>query len=586
MLDMLKTAIGELMSEVIDLQGRRWAGVDPARDPGPGELAVFLVDARRMATEGCDDPLSASCRAGQRSVDSCAAIDERAIACDARFLALFANLALDGIRDNGILRPTGDQLEAAQRVDAFFASTYRSDIAAQLEQLGTALGEAAIDVESFVEVLVRVLDVVLTHELGHIALGHVQEHAILQQRSEVPDGSAADQESVADEFAIRQIMRRSDGDRLLAGMYLLVQLDVYTFKLSLLSSSITQITTFDKPGSPDDQIDKAIVSGTALICSRTHATPPARFLRLAHAPAIAEALAKLPPAEVKQAIEELEDLVAARERLCAMAEHSRQFATLDRETAAAAAVPLAITVTDTGKLPRERLRYRWSQGATLRMERRVELTKSMKPGSTPPRTTAHSTTVLVQVQKVRADRSAAIELKVEQSDLPDLAGRSAVINEIIEDRGIFVTRQVMVRPQSAPEPWAVASRENARRLSIPSVLGPGMVALPKEPIGVGGVWTVSGGGERWVTTYRLLSRNGPHLIIQATFEFFYAMSKRSSTAIAGSRSIHIDLGLPAPTQDTWKFSTVDTFDYPRSRQEFTQAIVFTSKTIPSGAVVP
>lgn len=575
-----RDVIDELMGRVIDLQGRRWIGVEPSRDPGPSELAVFIVDAHRMAEQGCNDPLSPSCRAGLATADSCAALDDGVITCDARFLAVFENEALDlaspnsilrsaaGVLDvtspDSILRSVADALDAASRgdhsavgaiqreKDRFHDRAYRADLGEQLGQLRSKMESATVDRTILTAELSTAFELILSHEVAHIILGHVRDRMTVLRPSSSP-GLGEDLETAADELAVRQILRRHDPRYLFHALFTLVDIADHA---GWLRSRVFHLPSSGPPVDPEHlPVNDARFSVLmASVCENTHGLPWARIVRMASVPEAAQAFTTLPHA-FAELLELVKESAAQHASFCDR--HRRTV----RQVAVSRSAPFTVTIQDAGALPRSPIRYRFAEGTTQDVKITTTTTTTASDGVAKPTTTTttRSTTVRVEVLHVEPDGAAMVASGLAHSEDAALAGRFVSVVEIVNDRGLTGPERVLTRAP-ADAPWRLASPAEAkyfRDASSITDLYPAIVALPGEPVGAGAIWTTSGGGSLGTTTARLVSRTGDRLVIESSSRDSLGADDRDDRVRStGTTSYEVDLGLPAAVRMKDEFSVV------------------------------
>lgn len=528
-------AIDELMRGGIDLQGRRWIGVDPRRDPERGELAVLVVDAGRMILRGCGGTPSPSCRIGRMAADGCAAVDDRTIVCDARLLAMLENVALDTARPDGILRTA--MTAPLQQLDRFYERTYRDDLDDQLAQLRAEIGAAVVDRRGLRRLLSPALAMILGHEVAHIALGHVRDDAIVLRPAHGP-GSEEALEAAADELAIRQLLRRHDLPYVVDALFAFSAIASYSGwqlrrAVGLPRGTTAKQAAADLARHPVD--DGRFATTMASVCRNSHGDLSARMARLARIPEIARALSGAP----HQLAALVEDLATRQARLCSGHDDAI------RAVEAVRSAPPAIRLDDAGSLPRQPARYHWTVGSTQLLRKVTTTTTAFSDAATAPMTATRTTTVSVELAGFPAAHAAAISATLRRSDDAALAGRSVSVAEIIDDRGQVLQQAMLTRPADGAG-WTPASPEDLRHYghaSSSADLYPETVRFPDEPIGVGAVWTVSGGG-LLLTTYRLISWTGDRLVIEIRTHDALPPGG-SATHASGLQTDEVDLGLPA-----------------------------------------
>jgi hypothetical protein len=542
----LHATIDRLMESAIDLGGRRWIGMDPDRPPGEGELALYVVDGARMSSDGCAAPLSTACRIGSLVADSCAAIDDRTIACDAHFQATVQNIALFVANPAGMAWSETPRDEPWQRSDVFFAATYRKDLREQLDRLveldrALASHGGADAAVRFDAALAGALDFILTHELGHIELGHVS--AGPRSTDEALNAGLREDEAAADRFAILQLVRRSDAQRLGASLGVVGALDSYRIKRITLEAGVSRLTGTELV----QEIANVAPPYIEATCSDGHTSFSSRLVRIFAMPELAAVVENAP----EGSLDGVKTFAGYGERICA------GFEKLIEENDSIDAPPseisaLDIEIIDAGSPPLQTLRYRWTPGTVHRRRHsRKDMVHPSAERARPSMASGHATVLDIEVVGI-ANGVGMVKVELVGSSFHGLKGKLAAVMRWFDDRGRLAEGHSKVTVKATPDsPWTAATIDDAKLFGGAWDLWLGPVPLPEAPVGVGGSWLVrrsivdaesSFSGE---TTYRLISRVGDHLVVEATQTTSWSTAEDAAQATGKVRS-EVDLDEPGP----------------------------------------
>jgi hypothetical protein len=557
-------AIDDVMRPVTSDDHRDWIGVNPERSAASDEVAVFVVDSARLVRDGCAaNPLSARCRVGRLTADGCAALDQRTIMCDAKFLLITWSLAARSVDETALRNTPGEREGRMRRFDDYFARVGLLTLPERVLEAKRYLERARrnADYASKISVFFGAsLSLVMWHEYGHIALGHVKNNVLGDEaRVRTTDWMASGPEADADEYAIKKMAQHLPPPVVATSITLLTDLESYWRRTIALAAGFKDGRIEGVTPAEEERAEFAAAATKSGICASSHPSYVARLVRITRSPAFQPAMAYWPKGYFDAAAKRADRW----NRMCMLDEWFQAQLAGSAEGESQPERLAELRIIDPGSAPRSRLRYSWRKGSIQRTRITVHGEERRAIDGAPLKDTKDDSVTEVVLKVVDVDAEARhffVAIHPVKSTLKALQVPVMIAWAFNDLGGAASEVDVATRPVAGGD-WK----------SDPQVAGffrsfveltPGVIMLPVEEIGAGGSWSITTpgrpGDEASTTIWKLVSRDGDRLTLEGTMGSVISRPDGSSTLKGeGPVSATVDLRFPSPRfSSRLQFTTV------------------------------
>jgi hypothetical protein len=538
--------IDSIMAPLAAEHGSEWAGINLPRTPVGTELTVLIVDSERVSGSGCGSSFLRECRVAVAAEGNCAAMDERTIVCDVRFLLSLLSLSVHAADEAKLRGVSGEEQRRRARFDEFFADDWSPNLSSQMarakalaQRRDAAPSSYRTNIDYY---LIAAISVALAHEYGHVILRHVRspQSGLFEPRTE-PVGNGAtlgvDDEADADGFAIEWIGRKQPSWILGLTPLVLADLQEYSFRAAAVSAGFDKGALSNLVPTEERKAAFAAALLKAGLCDPSHPSSSSRIIAMTRSHAFAPARAQWPDGYFDRVAE-----AAGKVALVCQTLHSVQVAVSSGE----AATSVRVVLLDQGEAPRTKLRYAWIAGADEQMEviSHFRADRSVDDVAMSPSEGYDATVVAIRVMKTEGPYS-MVGVQPKASTITSLQSPVLVVTPF-DDRGGARGEGSVATKESSSDSWK-EDESVADYFRQFAELRAGVILLPDEEIGRGGSWSIRSTQDGGIseTIWTLMRRNGNRLTLTGTITLTPGSSHEGVNG-RGTAEATVDLAQPSP----------------------------------------